>query len=118
MHNTMSGNQHKIFSTMLTRASSLSLGLSLALSGCGKPESTTPPGEGQAAAPEPQDKVAKAPERSYPTPPAPTSPRPVNFPDVQAFKMDNGLEVFIVENHEVPIVSAQLVVKAGTSDES
>lgn len=55
----------------------------------------------------------KAPERVYPDPPPPTEPRPHNFPALQKHKLDNGLELFVVENHEVPLVDIQVVFKTG-----
>lgn len=72
--------------------------------------------------PEPQPPVVNvepepepaAPERVYPEPPPPSEQRPVNFPALQSFELPNKLTVYIVENHEVPIVDVQLVVKAGT----
>ena len=54
------------------------------------------------------------PARVYPEPPPPTEQRPVNFPEVQKYELPNKLAVYIVENHEVPLVDVQLVVKAGT----
>jgi len=61
--------------------------------------------------------VAEAPKRVYQDPPAPTEPRPVQFPDLQKFTTKNGMDVYVVENHEVPLISAQLVVRAGTMDD-
>lgn len=58
-----------------------------------------------------EEKVA---ERIYPDPPAPTDPRPVNFPELKTLKLNNGLAVYVVENHEVPLVDIQLVFKAGS----
>lgn len=81
---------------------------------CAKPPPPPPPEPAPAPAPEPE---AKAPERVYPEPPAPGDPKPVNFPAVTSFTTANDLPVYVVENHEVPIVSAQLVIKAGTMDD-
>jgi zinc protease len=67
--------------------------------------------------PPPPEPVVEAPKRIYQDPPTPTSPRPVQFPDIQSFTAANGLQVFVVENHEVPLVSVQLVVRAGTMDD-
>lgn len=53
----------------------------------------------------------------YPEPPAPDEPKPVNFPKIETFEASNGIRVFVVENHEVPLVSTQLVVRAGTMDD-
>jgi predicted Zn-dependent peptidase len=63
--------------------------------------------------PEPNnDEVA----REFPDPPPPGDPKPFNFPAVAEFKLKNGLVVYVVENHEVPLVSIQLVVRAGEMD--
>ena len=57
------------------------------------------------------------PKRTYQEPPAPTEPRPVQFPDLQKFTTKNGMDVYVVENHEVPLLTVQLVVRAGTMDD-
>ncbi|PRP91738.1 Peptidase M16 inactive domain protein [Enhygromyxa salina] len=54
------------------------------------------------------------PARVYPDPPPPSEQRPVNFPELQSFELPNKLTVYVVENHEVPLVDVQLIVKAGT----
>ncbi len=61
--------------------------------------------------------VDTGPKRVYQEPPAPTEPRPVQFPDLQKFTTKNGIDVYVVENHEVPLLTAQLVVRAGTMDD-
>jgi zinc protease len=97
----------RLFSTLgvLTLASGLALG------GCDKPEpDTNPPVD---VTPQP-DPVPEAPKREYPEPPAPSAQRPVNFPEVQEIELPNKLMVYVVENHEVPIVDVQLVIKAGS----
>ncbi len=100
--------------TTTTRLASVILVAGLAA--CGKkvevkpPEPTPPPVE------EPKP-VVEAPKRVYQDPPLPTEPRQVQFPDLQKVVTKNGLEVYVVENHEVPLVSAQLVIKAGTMDD-
>jgi zinc protease len=97
----------RLFSTLgvLTLASGLALG------GCDKPEpDTTPPVD---ATPQP-DPQPEPPKRVYPEPPAPSAQRPVNFPEVQKIELPNKLAVYVVENHEVPIVDVQLVIKAGS----
>lgn len=79
-----------------------------------KVEPTKPPEPVVAPTPEP---VVEAPKRVYQDPPAPTEPRPVQFPDLQKFTTKNGIDVYVVENHEVPLISAQLVIRAGTMDD-
>ena len=75
-----------------------------------KVEPTPPPEPVVVPTPEP---VVEAPKRIYQDPPAPSEPRPVQFPDLQKFTTKNGMDVYVVENHEVPLISAQLVVRAG-----
>jgi zinc protease len=78
--------------------------------GCDKSSSdTNRPDEDGAGS----DGASNAVARIYPDPPPPTDPRPINFPELQTFELPNKLAVYVVENHEVPIVSVQLVVKAG-----
>ena len=88
----------------------------LALGACKKqePVTVTPtPTPEPAPMPEPEpEEVA----REYPDPPPPGDPKPINFPDVAQFKLRNGLVVYVVENHEVPVLSIQLVVRAGEMD--
>jgi zinc protease len=71
-------------------------------------DDTTPPEKPADVTPE------VTPAREYPEPPAPTAQRPVNFPALQKYELPNKLTVYIVENHEVPIVDVQLIIKAGT----
>jgi zinc protease len=52
------------------------------------------------------------------TPPPPSSPKSVNIPAVQQKKLPNGLTVVVVERKSSPIVTAQLLVKAGASAEN
>ena len=52
------------------------------------------------------------------TPPPPSAPRLVSIPAVQERKLPNGLTVVVVERKSSPIVTAQLLVKAGASSES
>jgi zinc protease len=89
--------------------------LVLALGGCPKTETVT-----IAPAPEPERPPEPTPEEpeasNYPEPPPPGDPKPVNFPSVGNFKLPNGLVVYVVENHEVPVISIQLVVRAGEMD--
>lgn len=87
-----------------------------ALSACGKKVDTKPP-EPPAEPVKPAEPVATGPTRVYQDPPPPSEPRPVQFPDLQKFTTKNGIDVYVVENHEVPLVNAQLVIRAGTMDD-
>lgn len=86
---------------------------------CTKPTGgTTPPGRNPGTDPQGSGGPSLLPTgRAYPEPPPPTAPKAVNFPDVASFTLANGLTTYVIENHEVPIVSAQLVVRAGSMDD-
>lgn len=60
--------------------------------------------------------VAQSPAPSAPkkmTPPPPTAPRPFPFPAFTSRTLPNGLTVFVVEDHRLPLVSYSLQVQAG-----
>ncbi len=86
------------------------------LAACGKQVETKPPEPTPPPVEEPKP-IVEAPKRVYQDPPTPTEPRQVQFPDLQKIVTKSGLEVYVVENHEVPLISAQLVIKAGTMDD-
>lgn len=44
-------------------------------------------------------------------------PRPFNPPKVESYKLDNGLEVQLVEDHRFPFLSANLGFRTGSSQE-
>lgn len=46
--------------------------------------------------------------------PAAGAPRPFNLPEVQTFKLDNGIAVYLVEQHTLPIVSLDLSFDGGS----
>lgn len=51
----------------------------------------------------------------HPTePPAPMELRPLQFPPFQELRLENGLEIVVVENHRLPIVSISLNMPAGS----
>lgn len=49
------------------------------------------------------------------TPPGPTAPRPFAFPKATAKTLPNGLRVYVVEDHRLPLVAATLQVLAGNA---
>ena len=54
----------------------------------------------------------------YPTSPPPPGPlRPMQFPPFREARFANGLEMILVENHELPIVSVSLAMPAGARHE-
>jgi predicted Zn-dependent peptidase len=56
-----------------------------------------------------------SPNRSTPPPLGP--PPELNLPPIQKRALSNGLPVWIVEQHEVPLVQVNLLVKAGSGDD-
>src|SRR3989442_13782617 len=58
---------------------------------------------------------AQAPDR--PKPPAPVPPPALNLPSIQKRQLSNGLPVWIVELHEVPVAQVNLVVFSGSADD-
>ena len=57
----------------------------------------------------------QAPDRSHP--PAPGPPPALRLPPIQKRQLANGLPVWIVERHEVPVVQVNLLVKSGGADD-
>ncbi len=57
----------------------------------------------------------QAPDRSHP--PAPGPPAPLHLPAIQKHQLANGLPVWIVEMHKVPVAQVNLVVLTGTADD-
>jgi zinc protease len=58
---------------------------------------------------------AQAPDRSHPPQPGP--PAPLRLPAIQKQKLSNGLPVWIVELHEVPVAQVNLIVLSGTAND-
>jgi predicted Zn-dependent peptidase len=56
-----------------------------------------------------------APDRSKP--PMIGPPPQLNLPDIQKRTLSNGLTVWLVETHEVPLVQVNLLLKAGAGDD-
>jgi predicted Zn-dependent peptidase len=57
----------------------------------------------------------QAPDRSHPPQPGP--PAPLRLPAIQKQKLSNGLPVWIVELHEVPVAQVNLIVLSGTAND-
>ena len=47
------------------------------------------------------------------TPPPPAAPRPVSIPKPVEQTLKNGLRVIVIEDHDMPLISAQLLIKNG-----
>lgn len=58
---------------------------------------------------------AQAPDRSKP--PALAPPPPLKLPPIETRTLSNGLAVWVMEAHEVPIVQLSLVVRAGGAED-
>ncbi|HRI08304.1 MAG TPA: pitrilysin family protein [Nannocystaceae bacterium] len=114
--NTATTTLRKLSISRLARLALFTAVASLSVGACGKKKEEVVVPEPEPAPPPPEP-VVEAPKRVYQDPPPPTDPRPVQFPDLQSFTTKNGLQVFVVENHEVPLVSVQMVVRAGTMDD-
>src|SRR6478609_3148018 len=59
--------------------------------------------------------AAQAPDRSKP--PVPGPPPALKLPTIQKQQLSNGLPVWIVEQHEVPVAQVNLVVLSGSADD-
>src|SRR4051795_10041507 len=57
----------------------------------------------------------QSPDRTHPPQPGP--PPPLHLPSIQKLKLSNGLPVWIVELHEVPVAQINLVVFSGTAND-
>src|SRR5258707_3814445 len=57
----------------------------------------------------------QAPDRTHPPQPGP--PAALNLPAIQKRQLSNGLPVWMVELHKVPVVQVNLVVFAGSADD-
>jgi zinc protease len=76
-----------------------------------------------APAPEPAPVVETTPPPPPPPPPdpeafratvpAPASPRPYKFPDVERFTLDNGMRVLVATTTSAPLVTVRAVVRSG-----
>jgi len=58
-----------------------------------------------------------APAKPKETPPAPAPAKEVRFPSFEQKTLANGLRVVVIEQHEQPLVSLRMVLKAGKSFE-
>jgi zinc protease len=102
--------------TSIASLTSIALALTLG-TGCKPQVEPEPPAPAPAPEPEPEPEPEPVADRVYPDPPPPTAAKSVDFPAAAEFTLDNGLVVYVVENHEVPVVSSTLVVRAGSMDD-
>jgi len=66
-----------------------------------------------AASPKPQASKGAAPSPKKENPPPPGPPRPFEFPKHATKKLPNGLTVFVIEDHRLPLVSYTLDILSG-----
>ncbi len=59
--------------------------------------------------------AAQRPDRS--APPAPGPPPQLDLPPIQKESLSNGLRVWLIESHKVPLVQVNLLVHAGSGDD-
>lgn len=57
-------------------------------------------------------------QQTQTTPPAPSAPRDPKLPVPVEKTLANGLRVIVVPKHDIPLVAARLMVKAGGADDS
>ena len=57
----------------------------------------------------------QGPDRTHPPQPGP--PAPLSLPKIQKQKLSNGLPVWVVELHDVPVAQINLVVMSGTAND-
>ncbi|MEW6476056.1 MAG: pitrilysin family protein [Actinomycetota bacterium] len=77
-------------------------------------------GDDAAAGGEADDGAASRPESAEPwrnTPPTPGPPPNPPVPPVRRFTLSNGLPVWLVESHRLPVVSASLVSRLGSASD-
>ncbi len=90
----------------------------------GPPVIPSLPGDGDDHVAKPDDD-GKAPAADDPwagrtdliKPPPPQPPAAITLPPIEQFTLPNGLEVVVVKSSRLPVVSYQLMVKAGRADE-
>ncbi|HEY7785596.1 MAG TPA: pitrilysin family protein [Pyrinomonadaceae bacterium] len=69
------------------------------------------------ASPSPEAKRSSADEKKWNLP-APKPNPSLTLPQIQRRKLSNGLEVVLVEHHELPVVNMNLVVKSGAASDA
>jgi len=83
------------------------------LPGDGDDNTAKPKTPGDSAAPDPwagRDDLIESPKAQ--------PPREVKLPDTERFTLKNGLDVIVVANHDLPVVSMELAIKSGWSQET
>lgn len=89
----------------MTNRRSIAPAIALALAACGGAESV------EAPAPQPAPEQATFPSE----PPAPLPVEDVDFPDYDERTLRNGARLIVVENHEQPVVTVQLMMPGGSA---
>ncbi len=101
--------------------------LSALLFGCGPKAATSPipllPGDGDKNVAKPVQPTTPAANDPWVgradliVAPAPQPPAPVDLPKIEELKLSNGLQVYVIKNDRLPVVSMQLAVRAGRMHE-
>lgn len=78
--------------------------LLFALASCGPKEAPIETPAAPVEAPAPDPRFVK---------PAPLAKRPLTLPEVKTATLSNGLQVVLIEDHELPLFSLQLTVRSG-----
>ncbi|TPV95078.1 MAG: insulinase family protein [Myxococcales bacterium FL481] len=101
----------------LHRVVTAAFGASLLVGCSNRPDTaqTTPPPAPTPALP--NDPHAFPEEAFRATQPPPSQPRAFQRPAAQPFTLSNGLEVYLIERHQLPIVSTTLFFDAGSADD-
>jgi len=99
----------------------------LLVAACGPKPAPLPvpklPGDGDTNVAKPPSAPAKSADDAWAnrtdliTAPAPKKPQKLELPKIEEIKLANGLDVFVIENDRLPLVSMQLAVKAGRVQE-
>src|ERR1700674_2185742 len=82
------------------------------------PKPATPPPQSQPATPAGSAAPQPTPDESFRAqPPAPTAPVDFRAPVPAELTLKNGLRVFLIERHDVPLVAVSLAVRSGADTE-
>jgi predicted Zn-dependent peptidase len=90
-----------------------SIGLAVSIPAGVDAQTAAQPAPAQPAPPPSDSARAAPPDRS--TPPTPGPPAKLEVPPIETRKLSNGVPVWIVQRHEVPLVQVALVILSGSS---
>jgi zinc protease len=94
----------------------LQLTFALVLTGCAAPQADAPPPAAPAPAPAPAPAAIVFPEEPFRAhQPAAGDPRDFAAPHVERFTLASGIDTYLVERHNLPIVSLSLEMEGGAA---